>query len=97
MNPQAATEPSSTRPVASTEPVPPTPIIPDPTMPEPLTAIDDIPSHKVGLVPGTPFIYNARSDGGTTGAPVPVPPLQFVPNQPPSLPPEPPVPPQPPQ
>jgi hypothetical protein len=41
--------------------------ITDPTQPQPLTPIDDIPSHKVGVVPGTPIVYNARSDGGNGG------------------------------
>jgi hypothetical protein len=41
--------------------------ITDPTDPQPLAPIDDVPSHKVGLVPGTPIIYNARSDGGNGG------------------------------
>ena len=41
--------------------------ITDPTSPQPLTPIDDIPSHKVGVVPGTPIVYNARSDGGNNG------------------------------
>jgi hypothetical protein len=41
--------------------------ISDPTAPKPLTPIDDIPSHKVGVVPGTPIVYNARSDGGNGG------------------------------
>ena len=35
----------------------------DPTKPEPLVPID-IGSHKVGVVPGTPIIYNAASGGG---------------------------------
>lgn len=38
--------------------------ITDPTQPEPLTAIDDVPGHKVGVVPGTPIVYNAGSSGG---------------------------------
>lgn len=41
--------------------------ITDPTHPEPLPPIDDVPSHKVGVVPGTPIVYNARSDGGNGG------------------------------
>lgn len=41
--------------------------ITDPTKPQPLPPIDDIPSHKVGVVPGTPIVYNARSDGGNNG------------------------------
>ncbi|HJQ93907.1 MAG TPA: hypothetical protein VJ874_06445, partial [Candidatus Thermoplasmatota archaeon] len=39
----------------------------DPTAPKPLAPIDDIPSHKVGVVPGTPIVYNARSNGGNNG------------------------------
>ena len=39
----------------------------DPTQPKALPPIDDIPSHKVGVVPGTPIVYNARSDGGNNG------------------------------
>ena len=35
----------------------------DPTMPLPLAPIE-ISSHKVGVVPGTPIIYNAGSSGG---------------------------------
>jgi hypothetical protein len=44
--------------------------ITDPTKPEPLTPISKNPdnttfgSHKVGVVPGTPIVYNARSSGG---------------------------------
>ncbi|HUR61334.1 MAG TPA: hypothetical protein VM286_03090 [Candidatus Thermoplasmatota archaeon] len=37
--------------------------ISDPSKPSPLPPIE-VPSHKVGVVPGTPFVYNARSDGG---------------------------------
>jgi hypothetical protein len=35
----------------------------DPTMPLPLPPVK-IASHKVGVVPGTPIVYNAASDGG---------------------------------
>jgi hypothetical protein len=41
--------------------------ITDPTAPAPLPPIT-IKSHKVGVVPGTPFVYNAASGGGG-GAP----------------------------
>jgi hypothetical protein len=40
--------------------------ITDPLVPLPLTPIE-VSSHKVGVVPGTPFVYNAASDGGGTG------------------------------
>ncbi|HJQ93908.1 MAG TPA: hypothetical protein VJ874_06450 [Candidatus Thermoplasmatota archaeon] len=40
--------------------------ITDPTAPQPLAPIE-IGSHKVGVVPGTPYVYNARSAGGGTG------------------------------
>ncbi|MEK6986149.1 MAG: hypothetical protein AABX89_07190 [Candidatus Thermoplasmatota archaeon] len=40
--------------------------ITDPTAPKPLTPVE-VPSHKVGVIPGTPFVYNARSDGGNGG------------------------------
>jgi len=37
-------------------------------MPVQLPQVTDLPnSHKVGVVPGTPFVYNARSAGGGTG------------------------------
>jgi hypothetical protein len=39
--------------------------ITDPTMPVQLPQVTDLPnSHKVGVVPGTPFVYNAGSSGG---------------------------------
>jgi hypothetical protein len=41
--------------------------ITDPTAPKPLPPVS-IHSHKVGVVPGTPFVYNAASGGGG-GAP----------------------------
>ena len=37
--------------------------ITNPTMPEGLSTIK-IPSHKVGVIPGTPIVYNAASRGG---------------------------------
>ncbi|HUR25931.1 MAG TPA: hypothetical protein VM327_07975 [Candidatus Thermoplasmatota archaeon] len=39
--------------------------ITDPTAPVQLPQVTDLPnSHKVGVVPGTPFVYNAGSSGG---------------------------------
>lgn len=37
------------------------------TDPQPLGPITEVKSHKVGVVPGTPIVYNARSDGGNNG------------------------------
>lgn len=37
--------------------------ITNPAAPEPLPPIK-VPSHKVGVVPGTPIVYNAKSSGG---------------------------------
>ncbi|HJQ93910.1 MAG TPA: hypothetical protein VJ874_06460, partial [Candidatus Thermoplasmatota archaeon] len=42
----------------------------DPTMPKPMPFLDpDGGSHKVGVIPGTPIVVNAASDGGAAGDP----------------------------
>jgi hypothetical protein len=43
----------------------------DPTMPAPLPPLfmDGIGSHKVGVIPGTPIVVNAASDGGSASNP----------------------------
>jgi hypothetical protein len=46
--------------------------ITDPTNPKELPSLDsEVGSHKVGVVPGTPIVYNAPSNGGGTGAATP--------------------------
>lgn len=39
--------------------------ITDPTNPQPLPPVE-MSSHKVGVVPGTPIVYNAKSTGGSS-------------------------------
>lgn len=41
--------------------------ITDPARPRPLPPIPTSRSHKVGVVPGTPLVYNAGTQGGGTG------------------------------